>query len=242
MAVAHDADSNAKLAPASTSLTWSHTCTGANGLLVVGLSWTLTSATMSTITHAGNAPTGTTGLFDATSSYHTQIWWWVNPTTGAQNIIATPSSSLTMYGGGCSFTGVDQLRPVATIDTTKLAGLSFGTVSTSVNPSNGNMGIFANTGLATQTSTIAAVAPAAQAFNQFDVTDNRTGFGEWLIIAGAKYKTTMSQLISGSTNRNWATQIITINPVDGTLVAPTTFNKFQSASVGDGMSAGERIR
>lgn len=225
MAVVHDADSNANSGAGTVaSLTWSHTTTGSNTLLVVGLTWIGNTATMTSVTHAGNNPTGTTGQYASTGTiYNTQIWWWVNPTTGAQNIIATPSTSTNIFGGGATFTGVDQTTPVFPLDMTSGQGSGFGNISIGARSSGQNEMIFNLVGLVSAVSTLTAVSPGTQAFNQSDATPNRTGAGEYYSPSqnGLSYPV---WTISGSTARIWAMQSIAINPVGGLAVPHNKFN------------------
>lgn len=228
MAVAHDADSNASSGASTVaSLTWSHTTTGSNTLLVVGLTWTGNTVTMA-ITHAGNNPTGSTSIVQSTGTiYNSQIWWWVNPTTGAQNIIATPSGTDSIYGGGTSFTGVDQTNPIlsagSTLDARSLNDSSFGNVTEMAWASGQNEMIFNLIGMANATSTITAVSPATQSFNQFDATQNRTGGGEYWLATSNGFNA-MSWTISGSSNRAWVMQSLAINPVGGVAVPHSKLN------------------
>lgn len=217
MAVAHDADSNANSGAATVaSLTWAHTVTGSNTLLVCGLTWIGSSTTMSTITHAGNNPIGTTGIFSSIGTiYNSQIWWWVAPTTGANNIIATPSAVSSIYGGAASFTGVDQTTPVFPLDMAKTQGSNFGGVALGLHPTGQGETIFNLIGLANATSTLTAVAPATQAFNQADATAARTGAGEYLLPATDGQLNSLAWTISGSTARTYVMQSIAINPVGG---------------------------
>lgn len=219
MAVAHDADSNANSgATAVASLTWSHTSTGSNLLLVVGLYWTGSTNSMSTITHAGNNPTGTTGQVAAFgASTFLQIWWWVNPTAGAQNIIATPRLSASIFGGGATFTGVNQTIPVNPLDMRSDSGNSFGLISSSLAVTGDNEMLFSMIGMESTTSTLTAAGGATQAFNQFNATPARTGAGEYLLLSnhGLNYG---QWTISGSTARNWGHEVIAINPVGNVAI------------------------
>lgn len=223
MAVAHDADSNGNSgATAVASLTWAHTITGSNTLLLVGISWTGTSTTISTVTYAAANPTGNTATTDATTSYHSRIYWWVNPTTGANNVVVTPSVSASIYGGGSSFTGVDQLTPVYLPASGALnisnTGSSFGTIQTTFATNVAGAMLFTHTGMADAVSTIAAAGGATQAYNQFNGTPNRTGMGEYLLTT-ATGQQAMQATISGASNRSWAQANLIIEPLG---VSPST--------------------
>lgn len=214
MAVAHDADSNANSgATTVASLTWSHTTTGSNTFLLVSLGWTGSSTTMS-VTHAGNAPTGsTTSLLTPSLSYHLQMFWWVAPTTGAQNIIATPNASASIFGGGSTFTGVDQVTPTTEQNTS--TGTSFGLTSTTLLASRPQV-LFSANSMANAATTLTADASATQAFNQFDGTAGRTTAGQYKQVNPGVQDLTW--FLSAANARPWVEQIIGINPVGGTAI------------------------
>lgn len=220
MAVAHDADSNANSgAAAVASLTWSHTTTGSNTLLVVALGWSGNTTTMG-ITHAGNNPTGNTiSLLTPTLNYHLQIWWWIAPTTGAQNIIATPSANAAIFGGGATFTGVDQTTPTTEQGTSN--GTSFGGIAVSAWATRTEM-FFAALSLANQVTTATADPNATQAFNQFDATQARTTAAEYMAVTNGMRD--LQWTLSGSTARPWVQQVIGINPVGGVGVPHVELN------------------
>lgn len=91
MAIAFDAVAGAKdSSGAVTSLTFSHTCTGSNRLLIV--SGSVTSLTARTITGVTYAGTSMTFVITATASQVVSFMYiLVNPTTGANNVVVTIS-------------------------------------------------------------------------------------------------------------------------------------------------------
>ena len=109
-AIAFDAASSAKAANAS-SLSWSHTCSGSDRLLVVGTNAGDTTAgdrPVTGITYNGAALTkirsDTIGLITS------ELWYLLNPDTGAHNIIVSYTGLNTdAQAGGISLTGVDQI-------------------------------------------------------------------------------------------------------------------------------------
>ncbi|KKL90130.1 hypothetical protein LCGC14_1907760 [marine sediment metagenome] len=102
----------------STSLTISHTCTGANRYLTVGVS-TTGAAAPTGVTYDGSAMTK---LVEDTTTAGAicSIWGIKNPSTGANNIIISMGGSVDIRGGGISFTSVDQTTP--TNDTDSISG------------------------------------------------------------------------------------------------------------------------
>lgn len=95
--------------PSSSTLTWSHTCTGASLLVVtVGESRTVT---VTGVTYNGDALTK--AIEDNTGTPYASIWYIVNPDEGVHNIIVTYSSAITIpRAGGASFIGTDTSSPL----------------------------------------------------------------------------------------------------------------------------------
>ncbi len=114
MAIAFDAASNG-IQGTATSWTWSHTCTGTDRILIV---FGHQISNISTMRYNGVDMTsfGVTG--------DVQMWYLVNPTSGANNVVATGSSGYSRFCSA-SYTGVNQASPVH-----QNAGVSPGTVST----------------------------------------------------------------------------------------------------------------
>ena len=111
--VAVDTVSTSTGGPA-TSLTWSHTVSGSNRLLVVGVTMRAYQ-TISSVTYAGTGLTKSGAVQAGTGNNpRTEIWYSKDfePTTGTNNIIVTPSGSEYMEAGAISFTGVYQTTPL----------------------------------------------------------------------------------------------------------------------------------
>lgn len=114
MAVTFDAQSAVKT-DAITSITLSHTCTGSNRLLLVGTHAYFSSsqtATCTGVTYSGTAMTlvarrRQNGV--VSDSVVTELWYLIAPATGANNIVATWSTTTTQSAvNGVSFAGADQ--------------------------------------------------------------------------------------------------------------------------------------
>ena len=120
MAVAFNNPSNREIG-AVNSITLSHTCTGNERLLLIGIG-IFETTTRPTVT-ACEYPSGTPCLKkwdfaapDATSSH--ELWYLPNPSPGANLISVTFSGTITEgVMGGASFTGVDQTTPLGTEQT-----------------------------------------------------------------------------------------------------------------------------
>jgi len=133
MAIAFDAASSRDGAT-NISYSWSHTCTGANLILVVGVS---------IVDSGGGGPAAVTGItYNSValtlirrglggSSNATEMWRLIAPATGANTIAVTLSQAPVQnsMGGAVSLTGVHQTTPV---DASNAATSSAGNASVSV--------------------------------------------------------------------------------------------------------------
>lgn len=110
MAQAYDATSGGESSAGATSLTFSHTCTGSNLLLLVGFSFVDTaSRTISSITYNGVAMTV---LYEVNpgGNRRTGMAYLLAPATGAHNVVITASGAVShvINGISASYTGVKQ--------------------------------------------------------------------------------------------------------------------------------------
>lgn len=115
MAIAHDANATASASWPASSISWSHTCTGSNLLLLVGVSDTVDWTTQSAF------PTGTYGSQSLTKIQTKQTnntsntgicgqWGLIAPSTGTHTITVTGASGTQAQwqAGSDSYTGCDQ--------------------------------------------------------------------------------------------------------------------------------------
>jgi len=93
-----------------TSLTWSHTCTGSLGLLIVGFAGDniggaddITSVTYNSVamTLADKQVNPSSG-----GDRNTYLYFLLGPATGAHNVVISCSGSHLLQGGSASYTGV----------------------------------------------------------------------------------------------------------------------------------------
>lgn len=91
LAIAHDADSNSGIQTSSTSYNWSHTCTGSNLCLVTGFAIRPTPVVVSTLTY--NSNTLTKIRADNNPNRNSELWYILNPSTGANSIAVTLSGA-----------------------------------------------------------------------------------------------------------------------------------------------------
>lgn len=107
MAIAFDAATNGgETYYDATPITWSHTTTGSNVLLLV---WVIANAQPTSVTYAGNACT----LSGSDAAGATGFTWYcytraVGSGAGAQDIVITCSGTPQVYALACSYTGVNQ--------------------------------------------------------------------------------------------------------------------------------------
>lgn len=106
-----DAVSNSSVASAS-SLTWSHTVGVASNMILVVAVAVGGSGTCSGVTYAGSSMTSLTSKTQGTET--TYIFYKLAPTTGANNVVATFSGSVSGIGLGVSYSNVYQSAPFGT--------------------------------------------------------------------------------------------------------------------------------
>lgn len=112
MAIAFDAQSNTELTTSATTHTQSHTCTGSDRILFVGVSSIDSPYDVVTgVTYAGVAMTQIDKRFRS-GGRGTYLFYLVAPSTGANNIEVTCSSAIRISLDGASFTGADQTSPI----------------------------------------------------------------------------------------------------------------------------------
>ncbi len=116
MAIAFDSSSEAS--GTSTSLTYSHTTSGDDRLLIVGVSYNDNEDLSTTVTYNG---VSMTKIAEATqgSFIYASLWYLEAPATGANDIVVTISASKTITSicgsyTGCAQTGIPDASATAT--------------------------------------------------------------------------------------------------------------------------------
>lgn len=109
MAIALDTTTPVTHTAGATSLSWSHTCTGSNTILIVAMTvGNLADAEIITgITYNSVAMTKINRKFLAGQG-NSSLWYLINPTTGSNTVLASLSSSVSIDGISASYTGVKQ--------------------------------------------------------------------------------------------------------------------------------------
>lgn len=103
MAIAFDASSGQDVA-STNGLSFSHTCTGSNGMLLVSVY--NASTTVTSVTYNSVAMT----LIDSsgTSNANVQLYYLIAPTTGANTLVVSSSGGGVLGASSASYTGVKQ--------------------------------------------------------------------------------------------------------------------------------------
>jgi hypothetical protein len=135
--VSFDAAANSPALSNLTSGSWSHTTSGSNRYLVVGLSgWDdVSSITNVTVTYAGVSMTKLGGAIGAGGN-EAVLWGLVNPALGTNTVQVSniPASYSELAGGSVSFTGVNQTNSTGTL-------ASGSTNSVQITLASGDMGV-----------------------------------------------------------------------------------------------------
>jgi len=107
VAIARDTSVNGGLVNPNTSLTWSHTCTGTNLILFVGVFGDSATDSISGVKYAGVSMT-LINKVKATGDRWCYLFVLVGPSTGVNNVVVSASASIAIDGASASYTGAKQ--------------------------------------------------------------------------------------------------------------------------------------
>lgn len=107
--IAFDAASSSGYEASLSTYNWSHTCTGNNRILFVGVS-IFAAGSVTSITYNGVNLTFIRS--DVNGVYKSELWYLVAPATGSNSIVVTLDASLTSIASAVSYTGVHQTSPI----------------------------------------------------------------------------------------------------------------------------------
>lgn len=108
MAIAFDTATDGGITASGTSLTWSHTCTGSDLLLRVGVRGTLEATDRITgVTYNGVAMTLIARVQNAFPDRWISLWELVGPASGANDVVVSSSPADVIIGQSASYTGAD---------------------------------------------------------------------------------------------------------------------------------------
>lgn len=110
--ITFDAASNSGYQAAASTYSWSHTCTGSNRYLRVGVGMLSLAQTVSGITYAGVAMTFIGAQASVSGAARVEIWGLVACSTGANNIEVTLTGAIASAGVAKSYAGVHQTSPI----------------------------------------------------------------------------------------------------------------------------------
>lgn len=132
-AIAFDAASNSGYQTASSSYSWSHTCTGSNRFLAVDVSLlSVPGTTVSAITYNGVnlEPIGSQSTVSGAG--RVECWGLANPASGSNTIAVTLSAAVGSAGTAASYTGVNQTSPYEAFNSAQATNVGAATATVSV--------------------------------------------------------------------------------------------------------------
>lgn len=107
-----DAASNSGYQTAQSTYSWSHTCTGSNRYLTVGISMlSVAGSSVLSITYNSVVLSLIKAQSSAAGAVRSELWGLVAPATGSNTIAVTLSTGLDSIGGADSYTSVEQTTP-----------------------------------------------------------------------------------------------------------------------------------
>lgn len=142
MSIAFDASSSTNGNNVA-SISWTHTCTGSNRILIVGVAG---SNGASAVTYNSVSMTQAINVGYGAGGENSSLWYLVNPATGANTIVVTTVIHTNIAGGAASFTGVNQISP---INATQSASGSGTSATLNITPTVDSSWVIDNLGLAT---------------------------------------------------------------------------------------------
>ncbi len=106
-----DAVSGSGYQAASSSYSWSHTCTGTDRYLTIGVSMLSLAQTVTSITYNSVALTFLGAQNSVTGAARVELWGLIAPSTGSNTIAVTLSGAIASGSNASSYTGVHQTSP-----------------------------------------------------------------------------------------------------------------------------------
>lgn len=211
MAVAYDTVSAGGFTAATTSpvLTFSHTCTGTNLVLIAipnSGSATVGDDNISGVTYNGVAMTRFEYKDVITNCGSLYAYYLINPATGAHDVVmtgVTRGANYRIYGRAVSYTGVDQTSPIdAHTNNSQLATNTFNTSLSSVNDNCWHVeaSISANNTQSAGTGTTQRGDSSASGIGVYDANSAKTPAGS----------VTLQQTDTGTPN--WISIMFTLTP------------------------------
>ena len=112
MAIALDSSSGSGVS--TSSLSYSHTISGSDRILIMGVTFATGTSINGTPTYGGVSMTQIDSVIAAAGSTfsNTYFFYLLAPTVGTANIVINGSTSNYIYSSAISYTGVDQTNPI----------------------------------------------------------------------------------------------------------------------------------
>ena len=198
-AISLDSTANGVACSACTSITYSHTVSGADRYLFVNVAWGSGSsprAVVSSVTYNGVALSkiradntgGSTTLFN-------EIYGMTSPTTGTNNVVITMDKGVrVLNGGSISLTGVDQTSPVEANSGTSLNNQT--NISTAITTITDGAWVLAGIG------TLENLAGCTKTSSQTEFYDTETSYSSYYYGGGGSYYGPKSP--AGSVTMSWS--------------------------------------
>lgn len=207
--------SSGDLTSGANTLTFAHTSTGANLVLVVGVSLNISGRAGTTV--GGVAYNGTSLVSAGTQlngSRRTEIWYLAAPATGNHSVVVTLNipggGTIGIVAGATTFTGADQTTPIR-----NFASNSGSSANAFVNVPSSSNDMVLDTLALIQPNTAASTSGAQT--QQWAVTSgatNRDSYGFGSTRTGSA-SVPMSENLSASTN--WLVSAVSIQPSQADL-------------------------
>ncbi|HKW17018.1 MAG TPA: C25 family cysteine peptidase [Terriglobales bacterium] len=215
------------------TLTISHTSTGANLVLVVGVSMNISgvgnaNAAVSSVTYSGAAPCPTVSRAltragahnDSTNARRTEIWYLIAPQASTCNITVTVATGgfapVGTVADATTFTGADQTTPIRTYASNDSAGTNSDNTWVDVisGPDDYVLDTLAASNGVTATPANTAVQTAQWGLNSAGGTAATRVYGFGSTRAGSA-SVAMSENLSA--NASWSVSAVSIQPVQADL-------------------------
>ena len=151
MALAVDTSTTGGNTTTANNLTWAHTCTGSNLILIVGVSNEGNDTTG--VTYNSVALTAGPNIAPTSGNGGAKIWYLINPATGANNIVVSRTGTTGgMSSTAASYTGAKQSGQPDSSNTGSVTPGTQLTISTTVVASNCWLVMWTDTSAAGETA------------------------------------------------------------------------------------------
>lgn len=233
MALAFDATSSGNNGAGSAGpVTWSHTVTGSQPILLVAVDidrsvgdQTVTGITYNSVAlskvdptkYAQNAGGGTTSRIE--------LWYLINPSTGANTISVSLSGSTKMVGIGISYTGVSQTTPLGTIATPVTYGTGGTSSSFSISETTSNSNSWLIAVLTTYGDTISSPSGTQRILNSSGI---QTAVQDRTTTSPGSYS--LSWTVSNSTLQGGAMLMVELNDANSITTTSTSSSTSSTTS------------